>query len=84
MNNLVLTGMVIAVIAASAGASCVGFRMLSAKELSACTWGRNGDQVKTLIQTPREACEDVLVTARKVSAGSIDRNISVRANWGGE
>jgi len=62
MNNLALAAMVVGVIAASAGASCAGFKMLSAKEPVACAWVPTVAEAGTFSQTPREISEDVPAT----------------------
>lgn len=64
MNASVLTGVVIGVIAASAGASFAGFKMLSEKE-PAYAEVLDVDEVRTTVQIPREVCEDVPVTRQK-------------------
>jgi uncharacterized protein YcfJ len=64
MNTSGLTGLVFGVIAASAGASFAGFKLLNetgpafAEVLAV-------DEVSTTVQIPRELCEDVPVTRQK-------------------
>ena len=64
MNTSGLTGLVFGVIAASAGASFAGFKLLNetgpefAEVLAV-------DEVSTTVQIPRELCEEVPVTRQK-------------------
>jgi uncharacterized protein YcfJ len=64
MNKSVLTGIVIGAVAATAGGSYAGFKMVAKKE-PAYAEVLNVDEVKTTVQTPREVCEDVPVTRQK-------------------
>ncbi len=64
MNTLGLTGLVIGVIAASAGASFTGFKLLNEQE-PAFAEVLAVDEVSTTVQIPRELCEDVPVTRQK-------------------
>ncbi len=64
MKKSMLTGIVIGVVAATAGGSFAGFNMLSNKE-PAYAEVLNVDEVRTTVQVPREICEDVPVTRQK-------------------
>lgn len=64
MNKSVLTGILIGVVAATAGGSFAGFNMLAKKE-PAYAEVLNVDEVRTTVQIPREVCEDVPVTRQK-------------------
>jgi uncharacterized protein YcfJ len=64
MNKSVLTGVLIGVVAATAGGSFAGFNMLAKKE-PAYADVINVDEVRTTVQIPREVCEDVPITRQK-------------------
>jgi uncharacterized protein YcfJ len=64
MNKSMLTGLVIGVVAATAGGAIAGFSVLSKKE-PAYAEVLSVDEIKETIQTPREVCEDVPVTRQK-------------------
>jgi uncharacterized protein YcfJ len=64
MNKSVLTGIVVGVVAATAGGAFAGFNMLAKKE-PAYAEVLHVDEIRTTMQTPREVCEDVPVTRQK-------------------
>jgi len=64
MNKSVLTGILIGVVAATAGGSFAGFNILAKKEPGYAEV-LSVDEVRTTVQTPREVCEDLPVTRQK-------------------
>jgi len=64
MKPSVLTGVVIGVVAATAGGAFAGFNMLGNKQ-PAYAEVLAVDEIKKTIETPREVCEDVPVTRQK-------------------
>lgn len=64
MNTSGLTGLVFGVIAASAGASFAGFKLLNENE-PAFAEVLAVDEVSTTVQVPREVCEDLPVTRQQ-------------------
>jgi uncharacterized protein YcfJ len=64
MNKGVLSGVVIGVVAATAGGSYAGYNMLRKNE-PAFAEVLGVDEITTTVQTPREVCEDVPVTRQK-------------------
>ena len=64
MKKSMLTGIVIGVVAATAGGSFAGFNML-AKKQPAYAEVLDVAEVRTTVQVPREVCEDVPVSRQK-------------------
>ena len=64
MDKSMVTGIVVGLIAATAGGSIAGYNMLSKKEP---TYAEvlGVDEIKETVQTPREVCENVPVTRQK-------------------
>jgi uncharacterized protein YcfJ len=64
MDKSMITGLVIGVVVATAGASIAGYNVLSKKE-PAYAEVLGVDEITETVATPREVCEDVPVTRQK-------------------
>jgi len=66
MDKSMLTGLVVGAVVATAGGSIAGYKMLSKKEAApAYAEVYNVTEVTKTVNTPREVCEDVVVTRQK-------------------